>query len=300
MNIERELFRIDDLIQLIISKFKFIFLFSLLISSAIVFVTFLIPKTYTSSILVKNNFNQASSSLRSLSNQFGGLSSMAGIDIDSTGSLTLEQIEAQIVSRDFIDHLASFEDFEINLLIPESYNEESKILFYDESKYILNEKKWKSKEAEPLKSQRYKEFQDNIKIILDKDNSFIKIEYRHLSPIVAKDTLNLIVNEINNINRDKALRESSDTINYLNSQLEENTFNNVVKSINSLTEVELNKLVLANIKTDYTLTVIDSAFIPERKSHPKRSLIGLLTFVLSFLFLFLRELVKSFIKKRDL
>ena len=110
MNIERELFRIDDLIQLIISKFKFIFLFSLLISSAIVFVTFLIPKTYTSSILVKNNFNQASSSLRSLSNQFGGLASMAGIDIDSTGSLTLEQIEAQIVSRDFIDHLASFED----------------------------------------------------------------------------------------------------------------------------------------------------------------------------------------------
>ena len=296
---DNRVFEISDLIIIIRKKFKNIFLLSLSITIFAILVTYLIPKTYTSSILVKNNFNQTANPLGPLSNQFGGLVSMAGIDLDSSGSLTLEQIEAQILSRDFVEHLSTFEKFDINLLIPKSYNEQSKILSYDESKYILKEKRWVSKKETPLKSEIYDAYRDNLKTILDKDNSFIKIEYRHLSPIVAKETLNLIVNEINNINRKKALKESTETINYLNTQLEENSLNNVVKSINSLTEIELNKLVLANIKSDYTLTVIDSAFIPERKSHPKRSFVGMMIFILSFIFLFLREITSLIIKKQN-
>ena len=108
------------------------------------------------------------------------------------------------------------------------------------------------------------------------------------------------MDEINNINRNKALKESSDTIDYLNSQLKKNSLNNVVKSINSLTEVELNKLVIANIKSDYTLTIIDSAYLPEKKSHPRRSLVGMMTLILSFIILFLRVIIIAFIKKQKL
>lgn len=293
-------FEIYNLITIIRTNFKNIFFLSVLITIFAIFVTYLIPKTYTSSILVKNNFNQSTNPLGSLGNQFGGLASMAGIDVGSSGSLTLEQIEAKIISRDFINHLSKFENFDINLLIPKSYNEVSKSLSYDETKYNFKEKKWQSSSQKPLKTERHNAFRDNIKLALDKDNSFIKIEYRHLSPIVAKETLNLIVNEINNINRNKALRESLDTIDYLNSQLKKNSLNNVVKSINSLTEIELNKLVIANIKSDYTLTVIDSAYIPEKKSHPRRSLVGVMTLILSFIILFLRVIIITFVKKQKL
>lgn len=297
---DNRVFEIHDLIFIIKKNFNNIFLLSLAITIFAIFVTYLIPKTYTSSILVKNNFNQPSNPLSSLSNQFGGLASMAGIDVNSSGSLTLEQIEAQIISRDFINHLSKFENFDINLLIPKSYDEVSKSLSYDETKYNFKEKKWLLTSQKPLKTERHKVFKDNIKLSLDKDNSFIKIEYRHLSPIVAQETLNLIVDEINNINRNKALKESSDTIDYLNSQLKKNSLNNVVKSINSLTEVELNKLVIANIKSDYTLTIIDSAYLPEKKSHPRRSLVGMMTLILSFIILFLRVIIIAFIKKQKL
>ncbi len=297
---DNRVFEIHDLIFIIKKNFNNIFLLSLAITIFAIFVTYLIPKTYTSSILVKNNFNQPSNPLSSLSNQFGGLASMAGIDVNSSGSLTLEQIEAQIISRDFINHLSKFENFDINLLIPKSYDEVSKSLSYDETKYNFKEKKWLLTSQKPLKTERHKLFKDNIKLSLDKDNSFIKIEYRHLSPIVAQETLNLIVDEINNINRNKALKESSDTIDYLNSQLKKNSLNNVVKSINSLTEVELNKLVIANIKSDYTLTIIDSAYLPEKKSHPRRSLVGMMTLILSFIILFLRVIIIAFIKKQKL
>ena len=135
---DNRVFEISDLIIIIRKNFKNIFLLSLAITIFAILVTYLIPKTYTSSILVKNNFNQTANPLGPLSNQFGGLVSMAGIDLDSSGSLTLEQIEAQILSRDFVEHLSTFEKFDINLLIPKSYNEQSKILSYDESKYIFN------------------------------------------------------------------------------------------------------------------------------------------------------------------
>ena len=297
---DNKVFEIYDLIIIIKKNFKNIFLLSLAITISAIFVTYLIPKTYTSSILVKNNFNKTANPLGSLGNQFGGLASMAGIDFDSSGSLTLEQIEAQILSRDFVNHLSKFENFDINLLIPKSYDEVSKSLSYDETKYNFKEKKWLLTSQKPLRTERHEVFKDNIKLSLDKDNSFIKIEYRHLSPIVAQETLNLIVDEINNINRNKALKESSDKIDYLNSQLKKNSLNNVIKSINSLTEVELNKLVIANIRPDYTITIIDSAYLPEKKSHPRRSLVGMMTFILSFIILFLRLIVIAFIKKQKL
>ena len=107
----------------------------------------------------------------------------------------------------------------------------------------------------------------------------------HVSPYVAKQTLDLIFKELNLINRKKALDESKRTLEYLSTQLQNYSLRNVIESINSLTEMELNKLVIANVKDDYTLVIVDSSFIPEKKSYPRRHLVIIVAFLLSFFLL---------------
>ena len=149
----------------------------------------------------------------------------------------------------------------------------------------------------PTTAKRLKKFKKNIRISLDPDNSFIKIDYIHLSPYVAKKTLDLILRELNLINRKKALDESNKTLEYLSNQLKNYSLRNVIESINSLTEIELNKLVIANVKNDYTLAIVDSSFVPEKKSYPRRALIMIIAFLLSFFLLTGYFLIKVLLKK---
>lgn len=289
MDNKNHLFDIRALIELLKSKLLAILIISTFTSLFFISLSYLLNNTYTSSLLVKNNNNGGGSSLSSIGGQFGGLASMAGINLGSSGGGdTLEQIEAQIVSRDFVEHLSTFDNFDVNLLIPKSYDGLTKKLSYKKNEYNFEDNTWLSAVGKHSKSEIHRVFNKNIKITLDDDNSFLKIEYRHISPVVAKYTLNLILQEINAINRNKALSESSKRIEYLNNQLQKNSLSNVMKSINSLTEVELNKLVIASVKTDFTLSVIDSANFPEKKSHPRRSLIGVFTFFISFFILMAR------------
>tara|TARA_A100001015_G_scaffold321670_1_gene453899 strand:+ start:3834 stop:4727 length:894 start_codon:yes stop_codon:yes gene_type:complete len=286
MSSERREISLLDFFEIIKSKILLIISVSTLATILSFGVSFLINETYSSSILVKNNNEGGNNPLSSISSQLGALTPLAGIDFGNTqGKLTLEQIEAQIISRDFVNHLSTFEDFDKNLLAARFYDKKNKMIIYDEKKINLTTNQWTSKKNTPTTAKRLKQFKKNIRVSLDAENSFIKIDYRHLSPYVAKETLDLIFRELNLINRKKALEESNKTLEYLSNQLQNYSLKNVIQSINSLTEIELNKLVIANVKDDYTLAIIDSSYLPEKKSHPKRSLIMMVVFLLSFFLL---------------
>ncbi len=283
---DKEIFSVLDLFEIIKPKILLLVSVSTLATILSFGASFLVNETYSSSILVKNNNESGNNPLSSISSQFGALTSLAGIDLGNIqGKLTLEQIEAQIISRDFVNHLSTFEDFDKNLLAAKSYNKKNKTIVYDEKKINLTTNQWTSKKNTPTTTKRLKQFKKNIRISLDVENSFIKIDYTHLSPYVAKETLDLIFKELNLINRKKALDESNRTLEYLSTQLQNYSLRNIIESINSLTEMELNKLVIANVKDDYTLVIIDSSFVPEKKSYPRRYLIVTVVFLLSFFLL---------------
>ena len=196
-----------------------------------------------------------------------------------------------------MNHLSTFENFDKNLLAAKSYNKKNKTIIFDETKINVATNQWTSTKNIPTTAKRLKKFKKNIRISLDPENSFIKIDYIHLSPYVAKKTLDLILRELNLINRKKALDKSNKTLEYLSNQLKKYSLRNVIESINSLTEIELNKLVVANVKNDYTLAIVDSSFVPEKKSYPRRALVMLMVFLLSFFLLTGYFLIKVLLKK---
>ena len=73
------------------------------------------------------------------------------------------------------------------------------------------------------------------------------------------------------ISRIKDLEESEEAIKYYNKEIVNTSIKEIKSSINSLIEVQLQRKMLTNVRTDYLLQYIDSPFLPIFKSEPRRS-----------------------------
>ena len=115
-----------------------------------------------------------------------------------------------------------------------------------------------------------------LSIAQDKITGFISINIEHISPVFAKDFLELIIRESNELLRKKDMEESKQGLVYLTSELSKTPFVEIKGSINALIEAQLETQMLAQIHQDYILVEIEPPFIPELKSKPIRSFICIL------------------------
>ncbi|MDG2297496.1 MAG: hypothetical protein P8L75_04830, partial [Gammaproteobacteria bacterium] len=155
----------------------------------------------------------------------------------------------------------------------------SKELLFDQKIYDSETKIWKMKpnKNRPIKPSYLEVHEVYMKSVMsisqDKLTGFISIHVEHISPIFAKEFLELIIREANSLLRKRDMEESSKAIEYLTSELSKNPFVEIKESINSLIEAQLEKQMLAQINEDYILIEIDPPFVAEKKSKPIRSLI---------------------------
>ena len=202
--------------------------------------------------------------------QYSGLASMAGLSLPSSGDdKTLQAIEL-IKSRKFVKHLLTFENILPSIMATKSYNSSSKELLFDEKTYDSETKIWKKK---PSYLEAHRAYIGGVmSISQDKSTGFISINVEHISPVFAKEFLELIIREANVLLRKRDMEESSQALEYLTAELSKTPFVEIKESINSLIEVQLEKQMLAQINEDYILIEIDPPFIAEIKSKPNRSL----------------------------
>ena len=83
----------------------------------------------------------------------------------------------------------------------------------------------------------------------------------------------LIIDQANELMRDRDLRESSDAIAFLNTEIPKSSLITMKEAINNLVQAQLEKQMLSKINTEYILKVIEPPFIPEEKSRPLRAVI---------------------------
>ena len=93
----------------------------------------------------------------------------------------------------------------------------------------------------------------------------------------------MLEGQLNAIEREKDIRDSSRAITYLNNQLDETRQAGIQNAIYQLIESQLKTQMLANIDEHYLVTPIDPAVIPEKKSFPFRRNIAIAAFFISFL-----------------
>ena len=259
-----------------------------------------LPNIYTSSAVLQISSEENQTQLSSFGNQLSSLASFAGI-AQIGGSDKTEFALAKLKSREFVKHLISVRDISPEIIAADFFSNETDTLSFDDQ-YDLSSKKWvrkpsQNKKVIPSILEIHSELNKSFNASLDKDSGFIKLEFSHISPIFAKDFLDLAIKEINNIAKQKDKLESAKALDYLQIELRSTQKKDIIDSINAVIRNQLNKKMLSNIKDDYLLSTIDAPFVPEKKSSPSRALIcifyTLIGTLLGIIIVYLRKIFLS-------
>jgi uncharacterized protein involved in exopolysaccharide biosynthesis len=302
-NIDDNDIDLSEVITYLWSKKLKIIIFTLTISTLSVLSTFYLPNYYKSSALLEViSSNPQMSSMRSSMN---GLASIAGINVPGGESANRTSfIVETLKSRDFVENLITYEDVMPSIIAAESFDHSNGRISFDENLYNSKNKEWVRNASYPYSKipstqEVHKELNEKILVVsVDKRTGYITISIEHISPIFAKEFLDIIIDELNKVSREKDLKESQEALNFLKTEASKATLSPLNESISRLIESKLETQMMAQIHEDYLLRYIDSPFIPEKKSWPKRSNILVISVFVSFLSILFFFLLRFFYSRR--
>jgi uncharacterized protein involved in exopolysaccharide biosynthesis len=279
-----------DFIEVLSNNVFFIFSSTFILTFIAVLYIIFLPNFFTSSSLLKVSVNDNGNSASGLS-AYAGLASLAGVSMptagDDKGMIAIETIK----SRSFLKRLISFEGVLENIVAAKYYDFDKEKIVYDESIYNQKTKTWVIEKPSYLEAYEY--YEEFMSVSQNKATGFISLSYEHVSPQFSYELTSLIIKEINLLMKFKDMKESSDSLIYLQNILEETNNTNIKLQLNQMIENQLRTQMLSNIRDDYLLMAIDPPFIAEEKSSPRRAILCiiflLINFILSISLLIIRE-----------
>lgn len=294
---------IQNLFFILLQGKWIIFSFTALITTIGVIYSLLLPNIYESkSILVAVDSSNGIS--RSLSS-YSGLAGLAGINLPSGGSNDSN-------SKQAIQKISSLSFFENNILpninLPDlmafkSWSHNNNELYYDESIYLEDTDTWVRDYSYPMQKipsaqESYEVFiNEHLSLREDIDTGFITLSIKHQSPYIAKEWVDLVINEVNTYYREKDKSESERASNFLNNQILTTGLSEIKLVLAELLKEETKKLSLIEANKSYVFDYIDPPYVMEKKSEPKRALIvifsALFGMILSMLFVLIKHYVLS-------
>lgn len=290
-----------DIVNLFWKNKIFIILITAFFAISSVFYALSLSNKYESSSLLTVSQSNSSSSLSSFSGQLGGIASIAGIDIPKTPDAIKLNLSIEIIkSKDFFKYLVNKYEFMPEIFAAMEYDKSKNKIIFDNKIYDEKNKKWIREPRSYLKSEpsyleAHPKFLSMIKSSRHPETGYLRLSFTHPSPIFAKEVLDIIFNEVNNILRTKDLQRSIESLDFLNNQLSKTNLQQLRDSIGALTEQQLNTQMFASINKDYAISYIDPPFVPEKKSEPARAIICITItffgFILSCIVVMIRHYV---------
>ncbi len=245
----------------------------------------LLPNIYQSkAILVPVN---SSSGISGTLGSYSGLAGLAGISLPSGGDG-----DNSVKAKQKISSLSFFENNILkNIHLPDlmavkSWNSKTNTLTFDASIYDTNSNTWTRNFSYPRKQvpstqESFDVFKSkHLSIREDNKTGFITLSIKHQSPFVAKQWVELIVNEINTLYRQKDKLDSEKAVTYLNQQISTTGLSEIKQVLAELLQEETKKLTLIEANQYYVFDYIDPPAVMEKKSEPKRALISILSALL--------------------
>lgn len=264
-----------------------------------VFYVLSISNKYESSALLSISNNEENSMMSSLSSTYGGIASLAGINIPNQSSGNKVSLAMELLkSRSFVRHILEVNpDIKKNLIAVVDFNYNEKELIYDEKIFDSKKNIWLIEE--PTYLDVYEVYMSKVLgVYMDIQTGYITVSVEHYSPVYAKDFLNTIINELNSLVRKQDLLKSTKSLNYLKDKSRESELIEAKSAFNKIIESQIKTQMLAEIDDEYLLKRIDPPFTPEKKSSPRRAFLCIVITFAGFLFAIFYSILRSFVFKR--
>jgi uncharacterized protein involved in exopolysaccharide biosynthesis len=263
------------------------------------------PNIYQATTLLAPASEQGGAGgLSKMAGQFGGLASLAGINLggggtDKTG-LALEILK----SRLFLENFIAKHQLLVPLMAANNWDANSNTLTIDDELYNTKTKTWlrevkAPKKPEPSPWEAFKAFKQVLSVSKDKENGMITLAIEHYSPVVATQWLLWLVDDINSTIREQDKVEAQSSIDYLSEKLQETQLADMQTVFYQLIEEQTKTIMLAEVSKEYVLKTIDPANAPEEKAKPKRALIVVLVTMLGGILSVLIVLIRYFSSKNS-
>jgi len=256
-----------------------------------------LPNVYQSkAVLVSSN---PSSSISAALGGFSSLAGIAGIGLPSDGGNdNTAKAMQKIGSLSFFENNILPNIYLPNLMAIKSWNYKTNTLTFDENTYDMSINSWVRdysypQQQIPSAQESFEVFKGHLSLSEDKQSGFITLSIKHQSPFVAKQWVEVIVNEINAFYREKDKSESEKAVSYLNQQVSLTSLSEIKEALAQLLQEETKKLTLIEANKYYVFDYIDPPAVMEKKSEPKRAsiciLFSLLGGMLSIVFVLIRH-----------
>lgn len=258
------------------------------------------PNIYTSEVLLAPAESENSSGLSALAGQFGGLASLAGVNLRGQSTNKTQLALEVLKSRKFVTEFIANHKIMPDLMAVESWDIGNGVS-YDIETYNPETQAWlrevkPPRKATPSMQEAYKVFSKQIIIKTNKETDMLTLYVDHISPVIARNWAQWLVEDINKEMKERDVLEAQKSIDFLHKQLEATKIADIRIILYKLIEEQAKTIMFANVREEYAFKTIDPALVPEERSSPKRALIVIIGFVLGFLlscaFIVVRHYVK--------
>ena len=234
-----------------------------------------------------------------LASKYGGLASLAGISLPSTGvdktGIALEFLQSREFLRQFIQR---HPDVLPELMAVDKWDSGSNELIFNDSVYDAKNNVWlreavAPRKAEPSVQEAHAAFSGMLSVATDKNSGLVTIGIEHRSPYVAQKWVSWLVDDINQVIRDQDVEQAEKSIAYLKEQISETAVADLQAGFFEMIQDQIQTIMLAKATPEYLFKTIDPAVVPELKVKPKRALIvvlgGLLGGMLGVMWVLIRR-----------
>lgn len=250
-----------------------------------------LPNQYKASAILAPASTSSTSALTQLAGQFGGLASLAGVNLGGAGGADEAVIAIELVkSWSFLDQFIKDNHIEVEVFAATGWDRINNRLQIDPDIYDVSQKKWvrkfspeKGETAEPSSWELYEKLVDRIEIDQDKKTGLVNLSVEYYSPILAKEWTGKLVMSINKLLQEQDRKEASRSIEFLNKQIDRTSVSDMKTVFYKLVEEQTKNLMLAEVNEEYALKTLSEAKVPEEKSKPNRAVICVLGTMLGLL-----------------
>lgn len=264
-----------------------------------------LPNIYKADALLAPAESSSGGGLSKMAGQLGGLAALAGVNLGG-GDTSQADLAVQVMkSRQFVDAFINKHDLLVPLMAVKEWDLVNKKLAINEEVYNPNTGEWLREPeglrgAKPTAQEAFKLFTEDVLIVnRDKESGLYTVSVKHYSPYIAQQWVNWLIEDINKVMRERTIAETSQNLDYLNTQLQKTAVADMQSTFYKLIEEQTKSLMLAEVQEEFVFKTVDPAVVPELKDGPKRALICVLGTLLGGMLGVAVVLVRFAFRKED-